>query len=137
MSAKYVFWTLAVAYRRADALANKLGYLHLSYLAVQRATRECLEETGVSAVVTGFLGVYSDPAHVVAYPDGAIRQEYEVTLVGRPVGGAPAANDEASDVRWVSPAEHDALNIHETMRRQISDYTQASTRTSTEPAVVP
>lgn len=30
------FWYLAVAYRCADALANKLGYMHLSYLAVHR-----------------------------------------------------------------------------------------------------
>lgn len=29
-------WTLAVAYRCLDAIANKFGYLHLSYLAVER-----------------------------------------------------------------------------------------------------
>lgn len=31
-----VFWLLATALRCADALANKLGYQHLSYLAVER-----------------------------------------------------------------------------------------------------
>jgi hypothetical protein len=54
--------------------------------------------------ITGILGVYSDPGHIVAYTDGEIRQEWELILVGRPVSGAPAVNDEASDVRWVMVA---------------------------------
>jgi 8-oxo-dGTP pyrophosphatase MutT (NUDIX family) len=86
------------------------------------AIRECEEETGVKTVVTGFLGVFSDPEHIVAYTDGEIRQEYEVTLLGRPIGGAPAANDEASDVRWVHPDNFGALDIHPTQLRQIDLY---------------
>jgi 8-oxo-dGTP pyrophosphatase MutT (NUDIX family) len=87
------------------------------------AVRECLEETGVVARVTGVLGVYSDPAHLVEYTsDGEVRQEYEVTLIGEPVSGEPTANDEASDVRWIAPADLDAYDIHDTQRRQINDY---------------
>jgi 8-oxo-dGTP pyrophosphatase MutT (NUDIX family) len=86
------------------------------------AIRECREETGIDAEVTGFLGVYSDPAHVVEYTDGEIRQEYEVTMIGRPIRGAPAANDEASDVRWVQPHDLDMLDIHPTIQRQIDHY---------------
>jgi len=89
----------------------------------QCAVRECEEETGVRARVTGFLGVYSDPAHIVQYtPNGEIRQEFEVTLIGEPVSGEPAANEEASDVRWMSPLELDDVDIHPTMRRQLDDY---------------
>jgi len=98
------------------------GAQEIGETPAQCAVRECQEETGVQAEVTGFLGVYSDPAHVVAYTDGEIRQEYEVTLIGRPIGGAPAANDEASDVQWCPIDELDALDIHATMRRQIHDY---------------
>lgn len=89
----------------------------------QCAVRECHEETGVVAQVTGLLGVYSDPAHLVEYTsDGEVRQEYEVTLIGKPVGGAPTATDEAFGSRWVAPAELDGLDIHPTQRRQIDDY---------------
>jgi len=98
------------------------GAQEIGETPAQCAVRECLEETGVQAEVTGFLGVYSDPAHIVAYTDGEIRQEYEVTLIGRPVAGAPTANDEASDVQWFPTDELDTLDIHTTMRRQIHDY---------------
>ena len=31
--------------------------------------------------LTGILGVYSDPAHIVAYSDGEIRQEWELIVL--------------------------------------------------------
>ncbi|WUK79053.1 NUDIX domain-containing protein [Streptomyces sp. NBC_00366] len=40
----------------------------------QCAVRKCEEETGIVAEVTGFLGVYSNPAHIIEYTDGEIRQ---------------------------------------------------------------
>jgi 8-oxo-dGTP pyrophosphatase MutT (NUDIX family) len=100
------------------------GAQELGETPTQCAIRECKEETGIDAEVTGLLGIYSDPAHIVEYTDGEIRQEYEVTLIGRPIGGAPAANDEASDVRWIHPDDLDRFDIHETMRRQIDHYQQ-------------
>ncbi|MFD1660167.1 NUDIX hydrolase [Streptomyces caeni] len=86
------------------------------------AVRECEEETGIVAEVTGFLGVYSNPAHIIEYTDGEIRQQYEAAYIGRPVGGAPAVNDEADGVRWVLPEELDGLDIHASMREQIGHY---------------
>ncbi|MGY0236100.1 NUDIX domain-containing protein [Longispora urticae] len=86
------------------------------------AVRETHEETGVRVEITGLLGIYSDPGHIVAYTDGEVRQEYEVTFLARPTGGAPAANDEASDVGWFAPDELDILDIHPTMLRQIGHY---------------
>jgi ADP-ribose pyrophosphatase YjhB (NUDIX family) len=32
----------------------------------QRAMRDCKEETGIDTELTGILGVFSDPAHIVA-----------------------------------------------------------------------
>ncbi|MGW8374871.1 NUDIX domain-containing protein [Streptomyces sp. ODS28] len=86
------------------------------------AVRECEEETGIIAEATGLLGVYSPPRHIVAYTDGEIRQAYEVTVLGRPVGGAPAVNDEADGVCWALPERLDALDIHPSMRRQIGHW---------------
>jgi ADP-ribose pyrophosphatase YjhB (NUDIX family) len=88
----------------------------------QCAIRETLEETGVLVQITGIVGIYSDPGHIVAYTDGEVRQEYEVTLLARPVSGTPAANDEASEAGWFHPDKLADLDIHPTMRRQIDDY---------------
>lgn len=89
----------------------------------QCAVRECAEETGILAEVTGFLGVYSDPNHLIEYlSDGEVRQEYEVTYLGRPISGAPTTNEEASEVRWIEPTALDDYDVHPTMRRQLNDY---------------
>jgi 8-oxo-dGTP pyrophosphatase MutT (NUDIX family) len=90
--------------------------------SAQCAVRECLEETGILAEVIGFLGVYSNPHHIVAYTDGEIRQQYEATYIGRPIGGRPTINDEADDVRFVMPAEFDRYDIHPSMRQQLKDF---------------
>ncbi len=60
--------------------------------------------------------------HIVEYGDGEVRQEYEVILLGRPVSGIPTPNDEASDVRWVSPADLPGLDIHPTQWRQLDNF---------------
>ncbi|MFI9829582.1 NUDIX hydrolase [Streptomyces sp. NPDC051913] len=98
------------------------GAMDIGESPAQCAVRECKEETGIDAVPTGLLGVYSPPEHVVAYTDGEIRQAYEVTVIGRPVGGEPTVNNEADDVRWVLPGDLESYDIHPSMRRQISHY---------------
>lgn len=110
--------------RRSDTgqWALPMGKMEIGETPSACAVRETREETGVDVEVIGIVGIYSDPTHVVAYTDGEVRQEYEVTLLARPVGGAPAANDEATDVRWFDPSELPTLDIHPTMRRQIDDY---------------
>ena len=94
--------------------------------AAQCAVRECAEETGIHAEVTGFLGVYSNPDHIVAYTDGEIRQQFEVVYIGKPVGGSPTVNDEADGVEWVLPADLDRYDIHPSMHQQIGDYLTGS-----------
>ncbi|MGK5520752.1 NUDIX domain-containing protein [Micromonospora sp. URMC 107] len=110
--------------RRRDTgqWALPMGKMEIGETPTECAIRETLEETGVEVEVTGLLGVYSDPGHIIAYSDGEVRQEYEVTLLARPVGGACAPNDEASHVGWFHPDELAGLDIHPTMRRQIADY---------------
>ncbi|MGN9785083.1 NUDIX hydrolase [Nonomuraea sp. ZG12] len=102
--------------------ALPMGKMEIGETPSQCAVRETEEETGVRVEPVGILGIYSDPGHIVAYTDGEIRQEYEVMLIARPVGGRPGANDEASDVRWVDPSDLHLLDIHPTQWRQINDY---------------
>jgi 8-oxo-dGTP pyrophosphatase MutT (NUDIX family) len=110
--------------RRRDTgqWAIPMGKQELGETPSQCAIRETLEETGVLTEITGILGVYSDPGHIVAYSDGEVRQEWELILLGRPVSGTPAANDEASDVGWFTPGELGALDIHLTQWRQLRDW---------------
>ncbi len=98
------------------------GAQNIGETAGQCAVRECQEETGILAEITGFLGVYSNPHHIVAYTDGEIRQQYENAYIGRPLSGQPTINDEADGVRWVAAADLDTLDIHPSMRQQIGDY---------------
>ena len=114
--------------RRRDTgqWAIPMGKQELGETPSQCAIRETQEETGVLTEITGILGVYSDPGHIVAYTDGEIRQEWELILFGRPVSGSPAVNDEASDVRWVAVADLESLDIHPTQWRQLRDWLNGS-----------
>ena len=114
--------------RRRDTgqWAIPMGKQEFGETPTQCAIRETLEETGVLTEITGLLGIYSDPGHIVAYSDGEIRQEWELILLGRPVTGNPTANDEASDVRWVAPTDLDSLDIHPTQWRQLRDWLDGS-----------
>lgn len=110
--------------RRRDTgqWALPMGKMELGETPRQCAIRETREETGVLVELTGLLGVYSDPGHIVQYGDGEIRQEYELIFLARPIGGNPTANDEASDVRWVAPDDLGNLDIHPTQWRQLNHY---------------
>jgi 8-oxo-dGTP pyrophosphatase MutT (NUDIX family) len=111
--------------RRRDTgqWAIPMGKQELGETPSQCAVRETLEETGVTVEVTGLLGIYSDPSHVVLYTsDGETRQEFEIILTGRPVSGLPAVNDEADGVAWFAPAELEGLDIHPSQWRQIRDW---------------
>ena len=110
--------------RRRDTgqWALPMGKQELGETIAECAIRETKEETGVDVAITDLVGIFSDPSHIVAYTGGEVRQEYEVTLLGRPLGGFPGATSEADDVRWAHPDELEGLDIHPTMRRQIACY---------------
>ena len=77
---------------------------------VQAAVRETKEETGVDCSVTGLVGIYTDPKHVILYTsNGEVRQEFPSLLAARATGGAPTRSDESSEVRWVA---REALGGH-------------------------
>jgi ADP-ribose pyrophosphatase YjhB (NUDIX family) len=64
------------------------------------AVREALEETGIQVEITGLVGIYTDPRHVILYTsDGEVRQEFSVVYMARPVGGVPTPSSESREVR--------------------------------------
>ncbi|MFF5033876.1 NUDIX hydrolase [Nocardia salmonicida] len=102
------------------------GAMDFGETAAECAIRECREETGITAQITGFLGIYSNPHHIVAYTDGEVRQQYENTYIGRPVSGEPTINDEADGVVFVAPDDLGNYDIHPSMRQQIGDFLSGS-----------
>jgi 8-oxo-dGTP pyrophosphatase MutT (NUDIX family) len=81
--------------------------------------RETIEETGITVQVTGLIGIYSNPHHVMAYDDGEVRQEFSICFRARPISGEPRTSNESSEVRWVDPAQLDDLDIHPSIRLRI------------------
>ncbi len=98
------------------------GAMELGETVTDAAVREVAEETGIKAEITGLVGIYTDPGHVMAYDDGEVRQEFSVCFHARAVDGEPRQDDsETKAAEWFEPAEVDGLNIHESMRLRITD----------------
>ena len=88
----------------------------------QATAREVKEETGIDCQVSGIVGIYSNPNHVAAYDDGEVRQEFSICFTTQMLGGNPATSDESAEVRFVSPADIDDYNIHQSIRLRIGHY---------------
>ncbi|MEV6343552.1 NUDIX domain-containing protein [Actinoplanes sp. NPDC051851] len=94
----------------------------------QCGARETLEETGVDVEITGLVGIYTDPRHVVLYTSNdEARQEFSVVFTARPVGGEPTPSDESREVRWVAPSEVGELTMDRSMRMRIDRYLSGET----------
>lgn len=100
------------------------GALDLGESLVQTAVREVREETGIDCEITGLVGIYTDPKHVILYTsDGEVRQEFSVLFTARAVGGEPTPSDESRDVVWVPRDELAALEpMDRSMRLRIGHY---------------
>lgn len=107
--------------RRTDSGLHALpgGRHELGETMTETAVRETSEETGITIAVTGLIGIYSNPAHLVAFSDGEVRQEFSICFRARPVLGEPRDSDESSEVRWVSRNELPALDVHPSIRLRI------------------
>lgn len=88
----------------------------------QTAVREVREETGIEVEPTRLVGIYSDPNHVVEYSDGEVRQQFSVCLACEPVGGELSTSDESLEVGYFASDAIEAMNMHASIRRRISDY---------------
>ncbi|MFD4373412.1 NUDIX hydrolase [Streptomyces sp. NPDC058486] len=86
------------------------------------AVREVKEETGLDVEITGLVGTYTDPRHIIAYTDGEVRRQFNVCFTARIVGGEPVISDESTELRFVPPGELDRLPMHPTQRLRISHF---------------
>lgn len=111
--------------RRADNnnWAVPGGAMELGESLVQAAVRETREETGIDCEITGLVGIYTDPKHVILYTsDGEARQEFSVVFTARAIGGAPTPSSESVEVHWKDPAELADCPMDRSMRMRIDHF---------------
>ena len=106
-----------------DNWAAPGGAIDLGESMVQAAVRETREETGIVCEVTGLVGIYTDPRHIMLYTsNGEARQEFSIVLTARAVGGEPAPSEESTEVRWVARKDLDGYSMDQSMRLRIGHY---------------
>ncbi|GAA1848968.1 NUDIX hydrolase [Actinomadura bangladeshensis] len=110
--------------RRADSGLWALpgGGMNLDESLPGAAVREVREETGYEIEVTGLVGTYTDPLHIIAYSDGEVRRQFNVCFQARLLGGELRVSDESLEVRWVPVGELDDLPMHHTQRLRLRHY---------------
>ena len=99
------------------------GAIELGESVAQAAVRETREESGIECEITGIVGIYSDPKHVLLYTsNGEVRQEFSIVLTARPLSGQPTPSSESSEVRWVPVSDVSEYTMDQSMRIRINDY---------------
>ncbi|GAA0335817.1 NUDIX domain-containing protein [Actinoallomurus spadix] len=104
------------------------GAIDLGESLAQAAVRETKEETGIDCEITGLVGIYTDPKHVMRYTSNdEVRQEFSIVLTARPVGGTPTPSSESSEVRWVAPDDVRGYTMDRSMRLRVERYLSGQT----------
>lgn len=113
---------LLIRRRDNDLWALPGGGMDLGESIVDTAVREVNEETGLDVEVTGLIGVYTNPRHVMAYTDGEVRQQFSLCFRTRLIGGELRIDSESTDIAWNQPQDIPSLNMHPSMRLRIQHY---------------
>jgi 8-oxo-dGTP diphosphatase len=109
--------------RRCDSGMWELpgGRVDVGENATDAAVREVAEEAGVTVEITGLVGLFSDPGHVVRSREGEVRQQFALVFRGRVVRGVPRPDmRETSEAAWLVPAELAELPMERPSRLWVS-----------------
>ena len=100
------------------------GIMEIGETLEQCVVRETKEETGLDIEITGLLGIYTDPEHIIEYADGEIRQEFAITYYGRVIGGRIEVSSESTSVRFLGLDELETLPVHDTVRLRLRHHVE-------------
>lgn len=99
------------------------GAMDLGESLPDAAVRETMEETGIQVEITGLVGIYTDPRHVILYTsNGEARQEFSVVLTAHPIAGTPTPSSESREVHWVPRDKVADLPMDRSMRLRIDHF---------------
>ncbi|QDY78710.1 NUDIX domain-containing protein [Streptomyces qinzhouensis] len=86
------------------------------------AVREVAEETGLEVEITGLVGTYTDPRHVIVYSDGEVRRQFNICFTARVTGGELAISDESTELRFIAPEDLEDLPMHHTQQLRVQHF---------------
>ncbi len=98
------------------------GAMEIGETIGQAAVRETKEETGLDVEPEYIVGVYTNPNHVVGFPNGEVRQQFSLCFACRLVGGDIKVSNESTEVGFFSPAEIEHLNMHPSISLRIQHF---------------
>lgn len=107
-----------------DLWALPGGGMELGESIEETAIREVKEETGLDVEITGLIGIYTNPNHVMEYDDGEVRQQFSLCYTARLLGGELTFDAESTDIAWAPTDALDSLAMHPSMRLRIEHYLQ-------------
>lgn len=87
--------------------------------------REVKEETGLDIDPGHLVGIYSDPNHVIAYPNGEIRQEFSICFACRLLAGHLTAGDESLEIGFFTRAQIEQMPIHPSILIRINHFLES------------
>jgi ADP-ribose pyrophosphatase YjhB (NUDIX family) len=88
------------------------GRVHIGETAAEAAVRRTAEDAAVHVLVTGIVGLFTDPGVVVLGPEHEVQQQFAVLFRARAVGGVPHGDmQRTSDAAWVAQRDLSQLDI--------------------------
>jgi 8-oxo-dGTP pyrophosphatase MutT (NUDIX family) len=87
------------------------GMIEVGETVAEGCEREVWEETGLRVRVIRLTGVYSDPHHVVVYPDGNQAHIVVLNFEVEHLSGEPGLTNETTNVEWFPVSEAVTMDL--------------------------
>ena len=85
--------------------------------------REVKEETGLDTTIDHFVGIYTNPTHMIEFSDGEVRQEFSVLFACRIIGGDMQISKDSLQFAFFTEDEIRQLDMTASIRQRLDNYT--------------